>query len=87
LRPGMSATAEIIIERNVGVLLIPVRASFTQNGKPAVYVEKGPSFQTRMITVGKRNEDDIIVTGGLKEGEVVTLENPAEAARRAKKKL
>jgi hypothetical protein len=87
LRPGMSATAEIIIERNAGVLLIPVRASFTQNGKPAVYVEKGPQFLVREITVGKRNEDDIIVTGGLKEGEIVTLENPAEAARRAKKKL
>jgi len=27
------------------------------------------------------------VTGGLKEGDVVTLENPAESAKRAKKKL
>jgi RND family efflux transporter MFP subunit len=87
LRPGMSATAEIIIERAPNVLLIPVRASFTQNGKPAVYVEKGQQFHTRMITVGKRNDDDIVVTGGLKEGEIVTLENPAEAAKRAKKKL
>jgi HlyD family secretion protein len=87
LRPGMSATAEIIIERAPNVLLIPVRASFTQNGKPAVYVEKGQQFQTRVITVGKRNEEDIIVTGGVKEGERVTLENPADAARRAKKKL
>jgi HlyD family secretion protein len=87
LRPGMSATAEIIIERSPNVLLIPIRASFTQNGKPAVYIEKGQQFLTRLITVGKRNDDDIIVTGGLKEGEIVTLENPADAARRAKKKL
>jgi RND family efflux transporter MFP subunit len=87
LRPGMSATAEIIIERAPSVLLIPVRASFTQNGKPAVFVEKGQQFETRLITVGRRNEEDIIVTGGLKEGERVTLENPADAARRAKKKL
>jgi hypothetical protein len=83
----MSATAEIIIERAPNVLLIPVRASFTQNGKPAVYLAKGQQFETRVITVGKRNEEDIIVTGGLKEGERVTLENPADAARRAKKKL
>jgi len=27
------------------------------------------------------------VTGGLKEGDVVALENPAEAAKKAKKKL
>ena len=29
----------------------------------------------------------MIVLSGLKEGEIVTLENPAEAAKRAKKKL
>jgi RND family efflux transporter MFP subunit len=87
LRPGMSATAEIIIERAPNVLLIPVRASFTQNGKPAVYLARGQKFETRVITVGKRNEEDIVVTGGVKEGDRVTLENPADAARRAKKKL
>jgi RND family efflux transporter MFP subunit len=87
LRPGMSATAEIVIERNPSVLLIPVRASFNQNGKPTVYIQKGQQFVTRAITVGKRNDDDLIVTGGLNEGELVTLENPAEAAKRAKKKL
>jgi hypothetical protein len=27
------------------------------------------------------------VTGGLKEGETVTLESPADAAKRAKKKM
>ncbi|MCL5746213.1 MAG: efflux RND transporter periplasmic adaptor subunit [Acidobacteria bacterium] len=87
LRPGMSATAEIIIERDPNALLIPARASFTLNGKPAVYVQKGQQFLTRPITVGKRNEDDIVVLGGLSAGEMVTLESPAEAAKRAKKKL
>ena len=41
----------------------------------------------RPIEVGRRNDEDIIVTGGLKEGEIVTLESPADAAKRAKKKL
>jgi cobalt-zinc-cadmium efflux system membrane fusion protein len=87
LRPGMSATAEIIIERDPNALLIPVRASFTKNDKPAVYVQTGQQFQVRDITVGKRNEEDMVVLSGLKEGELVTLENPAEAVKRAKKKL
>ena len=85
LRPGMSATAEIIIESQPGRLLIPVRASFVNNGKPAVYVQKGQNFQLRAIEVGKRNETDIVVLKGLREGESVALENPAEAAKRAKK--
>ena len=87
LRPGMSASAEIIIERDPNALLIPTRASFIQADKPAVYIQKGQQFLVRTIAVGKRNEEDLVVLGGLKEGELVTLENPAEAAKRAKKKL
>ncbi len=87
LRPGMSASAEIIVEKQPGVLLIPARASFMLNGKPAVYVQKGQQFLTRTIEVGKRNDEDLVVLKGLKEGELVTLENPAEAAKRGKKKL
>jgi hypothetical protein len=47
----------------------------------------GKAFVTRQIQLGKQNDDEAIVTGGLKEGDVVTLENPAESAKRAKKKL
>jgi len=85
LRPGMSATAEVVIESEPNTLLIPVRASFLEKGKPAVYVQKGQQFPIRVIEVGKRNDTDMVVTKGLKEGELVTLENPIEAAKKAKK--
>ena len=87
LRPGMSASAEIIIEKEPNQLLIPTRASFDKEGKPAVYVQIGKNFVTRDIKIGKRNDEEIVVTGGLKENEIVTLESPAEAAKKAKKKL
>ena len=87
LRPGMSASAEITIERDPNQLLIPARSSFDKDGKPAVYVQTGKTFEVRRVQVGKRNEDDMVVTGGLKEGEIVTLESPADAVKRAKKKL
>jgi HlyD family secretion protein len=85
LRPGMSATAQVIIESEPARLLIPVRASFMHNGKPAVYVQKGQTFTIRPIEVGKRNDTDMVVLSGLKEGEMIALENPIEAAKRAKK--
>lgn len=85
LRPGMSATAEVIIESEPGRLLVPVKASFMSNGKPAVYVQNGQKFTVRQIEVGKRNDTDIVVLKGLREGEQVTLENPIEAAKKAKK--
>ncbi len=85
LRPGMSASAEILIEREASQLMIPTRSSFTVQGKPSVYVQKGGNFIIRQIEVGKRNDSETVVLKGLNEGEVVTLENPADAARRQKK--
>ncbi|MEJ7606493.1 MAG: hypothetical protein WKF37_09545 [Bryobacteraceae bacterium] len=85
LRPGMSATAEIVISSEPNTLLIPVRASFMHQGKPSVYIQQGEEFVVRNIEVGKRNDTDMIVMKGIREGEQVALENPVEAAKRAKK--
>ena len=85
LRPGMSASADIIIESIPDSLLIPIKASFMHNGKPAVWVQHGQSFSIRPIEAGKRNDTDLIVLKGLRAGETVTLENPEEAARKARK--
>ncbi len=87
LRPGMSASVDIVIESQPDVLLIPIRASFPQNGKPSAFVQAGELFHPRPIEVGLRNEEDMVVLKGLRAGEMVALEDPAEAARRAKKKL
>ncbi|HAX42220.1 MAG TPA: efflux RND transporter periplasmic adaptor subunit [Bryobacteraceae bacterium] len=85
LRPGMSASAEVLIETAANSLLIPAKASFMEGGKPAVWVQRGQGFQVRLIEVGQRNDNDIVVTGGLQEGDRIALENPAEVAKRAKK--
>ncbi len=85
LRPGMSASAEIILEKEDKMVLIPIRASFMVKGKPSVYVQKGENFETRPIVVGKRNDADMVVLKGLKAGETIAMEDPAEAAKRARK--
>lgn len=85
LRPGMTGSADIVIESQPNTLLIPARASFVDNGRPAVWIQKGQDFIVRHIEVGKRNEADIVVKNGLKEGDIVALENPIEAKKKAKK--
>ncbi len=82
LRPGMSATAEIIIERQPNALLVPIKASFELEGKPTVFVQKRNRFSRQQIKAGKRNATDLVVLAGLTEGQVVALENPEEAARK-----
>lgn len=85
LRPGMSASADILIEIQPDSLLIPSKASFLQNGKPAVWLQAGQAFRVQPIKVGKRNDNDIVVLEGLKPGDRIALENPAEVAKRTKK--
>jgi cobalt-zinc-cadmium efflux system membrane fusion protein len=88
LRPGTSASAEIIVERQPNTLLIPLRASIDINGKPAVYVQTGAkTFAPRPIQIGKKNDEDVVVTGGLREGETVALEDPVKMAKQARKKI
>jgi len=85
LRPGMTGSAEIVIRSKPRTLLIPARASFVHDGKPSVWVQRGQNFTIRAIEVGERNDTDIVVKSGLKPGELVALENPIEAAKKAKK--
>ncbi|MBZ2176569.1 MAG: efflux RND transporter periplasmic adaptor subunit [Acidobacteriota bacterium] len=85
LRPGMSSTAEIIIESEKEATLIPARASFLHKGKPAVWIQRGERFEIRPIEVGKRNDSDLVVVSGLKPGDTIAMEDPNEAAKRAKK--
>lgn len=85
LRPGMSASADVLIESAPNSLLIPLKASFTEKGKPAVWIAKGKGFEKRIIEVGKRNESDLVVVKGLQETDRIALENPEEVAKRAKK--
>ncbi len=77
LRPGMSATSEIVVEKLPDVILIPARASFDHGGKALAYVLKGGALEPRQITLGRRNEFQVEVRSGLTPGERVALEEPA----------
>ena len=87
LRPGTSASAEIVVFRQPNTLTIPLQASFDNKGKPVVYVQKGKGFTMRQIQIGRKNEDELVVTGGLKDGDLVALVDPVKAAKQAKKKI
>jgi HlyD family secretion protein len=85
LRPGMTANAEVVILSVPDALLVPTVASFSVEGRPAVWVQTGNRFVLREIEVGDRNDTDIHVLSGLEEGEVIALEDPEEALKRARK--
>jgi RND family efflux transporter MFP subunit len=76
VRPGMSATARVAVEKLPAYILIPPEATFQKFGKTVAYVLSGSSFQERDIQVAKRGESQVAVARGLKPGERVALKDP-----------
>jgi HlyD family secretion protein len=82
VRPGMSATARVSVEKLPACILIPPQATFQKSGKTVAYVLSGSSFQERDILVAKRGESQVAVARGLKPGERVALKDPTAAPKR-----
>lgn len=76
LRPGMSCTVEMVVERIQDVLVIPAKASFQIDGRPTVFVADGAGYRRQPIEVQTRNSIEIVVSAGLNEGDQIALVNP-----------
>ena len=83
LRPGMSCTAEIIVEEHNEVIHVPVQTVLRVDGKPTVFVP-GPNGERipRPIETGLDNNRMVHVKSGLEPGERVLLTPPMEMAER-----
>ena len=82
LRPGMSGSGRITVDRIRGSILIPPAAIFTQAGTTIVYILSGSKFVARTVVVGPRNEEQLAVISGLVEGEKVALKDPTLAVEK-----
>ncbi|MGH9487987.1 MAG: efflux RND transporter periplasmic adaptor subunit [Terriglobales bacterium] len=78
LRPGMEATAQIVLGSMQHVLWVPVEALFQQNGEPMVYVRRGGSFSPQLVKVLRQGAIRIAISG-IPAGTIVALSNPAGA--------
>jgi HlyD family secretion protein len=76
LRPGLLADIEIIVEKIPNAIYIPSQAVFEKDGKPVVYVRTKDRFEERAIKLAKRSESTMVISEGLKPGEVVALSDP-----------
>lgn len=80
MRPGMSASGRVAVERLPNSILIPVEASFQKGGRMVSYVWQDSRFEERVIEVSRRGEGQYVVSKGLSPGEKVALKDPAKAS-------
>lgn len=76
IRPGMTTSNRILIQKQEDVLMIPLEAVFSKDSISYVYTDSGFSIDKKQVELGESNEDVIIITKGLKEKDVVYLSKP-----------
>jgi len=85
LKPGMSATARIIIERIPDTQWVPIESIFTNDGNTVVYVKSGRSWEKYLVDLGPRNDNFVVVEAGIDAGERVALVDPTKQIEFKKK--
>ena len=73
LLPGMTAVAEIVVERQSDVLVIPVRALSLDYQQPTVDVVSGGNISPVPVITGLSNGRSVEVTQGLQQGDVIRV--------------
>ncbi|MCX5788265.1 MAG: efflux RND transporter periplasmic adaptor subunit [Elusimicrobia bacterium] len=88
LKPGMTARVDGLLDARRGVLKMPLSAVFEEGGAEFAYRReaqgKSKSSKTR-LKLGLRNETDVELLEGLKEGDTVLTEKPPEPEPAKKK--
>jgi HlyD family secretion protein len=83
LRPGMSVSERIAVDKFPNVIMVPKEAVFAKNGHSVAYVlVRGDDFEERAVNVGHRGGGQVEVVSGLRKGEHVALKDPTLAANR-----
>lgn len=79
LKPGLSATVEIVVNEYENALYLPLEAIFVdEHDKTIVYMKKkGGGIEARPVTIIESNDRLAVIEEGLQEGDEVLLGRPA----------
>jgi HlyD family secretion protein len=78
IRPGMSASGRIAVEKIENGILLPPEAVFEKNGGSVAYVLTGSKFEERQVQVTRRSKAALLIGSGLQLGEKVALKDPTQ---------
>ena len=78
IRPGMTSILSIPVASVEDALSVPLSAVFSERGERFVYVKDGEKFERRLVEIGINDNSFAEVQRGLKDGDLVALEMPAD---------
>jgi len=75
LRPEMTATVNVELDRHANVLTLPIRAVRSEAGRTYVLCRKNGRPEQRWVSTGIRDDSHWEILGGLHEGDEVLVED------------
>ena len=76
LRPGMTATVRVEVDRVPDAVVIPPETVFEKGSRLVVYVLEGNRYQERQVHLARRSETQIMIASGLEPGERISTKDP-----------
>ncbi|HET9570048.1 MAG TPA: HlyD family efflux transporter periplasmic adaptor subunit [Bacteroidales bacterium] len=76
LLPGLSVSCRMLVRKINNVVFIPIDGVQTNGLEEYVYLKTKNGFEKRVVETGVSNTDHIIITKGLKAGDVVAMADP-----------
>ena len=78
LLPDLSGSADIVLNRVMDTAVVPVTAVFHEDGEPFVWLKTDDGWVKREVDLGLSSADEVAINSGLRKGDVVALQDPAE---------
>jgi HlyD family secretion protein len=79
LMPDLTASIDVELAREAGVLVVPRDAVRQDGDRTVVQVRRGDRFETVPVTLGSMNRHEVVVTAGLEPGVTVRRNISARA--------
>ena len=74
IQPDLSASADILVEQQEDVLIVPRAALATMDGVTSVWVQQGEEFVERTVEIGSTSDTQAVILSGLSDGEVLAAQ-------------
>ena len=80
LLPDLSAALDLDLGSVENALVVPCQSLEFDSGNPFIWVEGSGSFEKRAVKTGPRNDTEVVVLSGLREGDIIRWTPPGEPA-------
>ena len=75
-KPGITGEVTVVVDKVANAIILPAQALFQKSGLNVAYIWHRGEFEERVVEVGRRSGDKIVVAKGVAAGDKVALRDP-----------